>query len=485
MKTAAAYIRVSTDMQTEYSPDSQLSNIRGFAEKNGIILLEEHIYSEDGGKSGKSMAKRDSFQKMISIAKQKPKPFDMILVWKFSRFARNQEEAIVLKSMLKRNDIEVVSISEPLPEGAFGDLVERIIEWTDSYYLINLSGEVKRGMLEKFKRGEPVCPAPIGYKMENGQYLPSEKAPFVRQIFYDYLDGMGLRALADKYGKLGIRTVRGNLPDNRFIEYMLRNPVYCGKLRWSSDGRAASKRNYNNEHILIVQGKHEAIISEEIFNNVQAKLEETKKMYGKYQRREQPVDYMLKGLIRCDTCGATLVLQAALKTQSLQCHNYARGSCHVSHSISVKKAEKALIEYLEMAHVSGVFTIAEPKRSNYSEKEKDLNTILRNEKLKLERIKKAYQDGIDTLEEYKANKTATLDSIKKIEKNLEKQKNAGTKGTDQRSQRTIIQNKIHDVLKVIKNENISASAKNEALRSIIHSITYNKSACELEVLFHE
>lgn len=485
MKTAAAYIRVSTDMQTEYSPDSQLSNIRSFAEKNGIVLLEEHIYAEDGGKSGKSIAKRDSFQKMISVAKQKPKPFDMILVWKFSRFARNQEEAIVLKSMLKRNDIEVISISEPLPEGAFGDLVERIIEWTDSYYLINLSGEVKRGMLEKFKRGEPVCPAPIGYKMENSQYIPNEQAPFVRQIFFDYLEGMGLRALADKYGKLGIRTVRGNLPDNRFIEYMLRNPVYSGKLRWSSDGRTASKRDYNNEHTLIVQGKHEPIVSEEVFNRVQVKLDETKKLYGKYQRREQPVDYMLKGLIRCDTCGATLVLQSALQTKSLQCHNYARGSCHISHSISIKKAEKAIIDYLEMAQVSGVFTIAEPEHTNSSEKEKDLTTILGNEKLKLERIKKAYQDGIDTLEEYKANKTATLDSIKKIEKSLEKQKKADAKGTDQKNQRAIIQNKISKVLKVIKNDNISASVKNEALRSIIHTITYNKSASELEVLFHE
>ena len=194
---------------------------------------------------------------------------------------------------------------------------------------------------------------------------------------------------------------------------------------------------------------------------------------------------MLKGLIRCDTCGATLTLQSALHTPSLQCHNYARGNCHVSHGISVKKAEKAIIDYLEMAKVSGVFTIAEPEQKEVSEKEKDLNIILRNEKLKLERIKKAYQDGIDTLEEYKANKSAVLLSIERIEKSIEKQKKAGTKGTDLKTQRAIIQNKISDVLKVIKSDNISAAAKNEALRTIIKTITYNKSASVLEVLFHE
>ncbi len=485
MKTAAAYIRVSTDMQTEYSPDSQLKLIQDYAEKHDILLLQDHIYEEDGGKSGKSMAKRERFLDMISAAKQRPKPFDMILVWKFSRFARNQEEAIVLKSMLKKNEIEVVSISEPLPEGAFGELVERIIEWTDSYYLVNLSGEVKRGMLEKFSRGEPVCPPPIGYDTADNKYVPNAQAPFVRQVFADFLGGLGMRAIAEKYGNLGLRTTRGNMPDNRFIEYMLRNPVYCGKLRWSSEGRAASKRKYDDEHVLIVQGNHEPLVSEETFNQVQEKLNEIKKIYGKYQRREQPVDYMLKGLIRCNTCGATLTLQSALKTPSLQCHNYARGSCAVSHSISVKKADQAIIDYLKQAEISGVFSVAEKNASVTTEQEKDLARILSNERLRLERIKQAYQDGIDTLEEYKANKTAVLASISKLEKALEKQKKASAKGTDLSKKKTIIQNKISNVLKTLNNEHLSAASKNEALRSIIESITYHKPSSTLEVLFRE
>ena len=97
MKIAACYIRVSTDDQLEYSPDSQLEKIREFAKRNDMILPEEYVFLEDEGVSGRKASKRKEFQKMIAIAKKTPKPFDVILVWKFSRFARNREDSIVYK----------------------------------------------------------------------------------------------------------------------------------------------------------------------------------------------------------------------------------------------------------------------------------------------------------------------------------------------------------------------------------------------------
>lgn len=73
---------------------------------------------------------------MIAAAKSDGHPFDVILLWKFSRFARNQEESIVYKSMLRNKcHVDVVSISEPLIEGPFGGLIERIIEWMDEFTL--------------------------------------------------------------------------------------------------------------------------------------------------------------------------------------------------------------------------------------------------------------------------------------------------------------------------------------------------------------
>ena len=102
MKVAAAYIRVSTDDQLEYSPDSQLSQIRRYAKNNDFVLPEEYIFVEEEGRSGRNSAKRPEFMRMIATAKKNPKPFDAILVWKFSRFARNRQDSIVYKSMLRK-----------------------------------------------------------------------------------------------------------------------------------------------------------------------------------------------------------------------------------------------------------------------------------------------------------------------------------------------------------------------------------------------
>jgi DNA invertase Pin-like site-specific DNA recombinase len=103
---------VSTDEQLEYSPDSQIKKIKEYAKHNDIHISDEFIFLDEGI-SGRKAEKRPAFMKMIALAKTKPKPFDMILVWKFSRFARNREDSIVYKSMLRKQcGIDVVSISE-------------------------------------------------------------------------------------------------------------------------------------------------------------------------------------------------------------------------------------------------------------------------------------------------------------------------------------------------------------------------------------
>jgi DNA invertase Pin-like site-specific DNA recombinase len=163
MKHGAAYIRVSDERQDEFSPDSQLKLIREYCKSNQIFLDDSMIFYDDGI-SAKNAEGRREFQKMIDIAKSTTHPIDLIVVWKFSRFARNQEESIIYKSMLKRLNIEVVSVSEPLRGDPFGSLVERIIEWMDEYYLVRLSGEVKRGMKEKALRGQPNAAPPFGMR---------------------------------------------------------------------------------------------------------------------------------------------------------------------------------------------------------------------------------------------------------------------------------------------------------------------------------
>lgn len=473
MKTAAAYIRVSTDDQIEYSPDSQLKLLREYAKKNDYILPDEYIFQDDGI-SGKDAKHRPAFQKMIALAKSDEHPIDTILVWKFSRFARNQEESIVIKNLLRKIKVDVRSISEPVdPDSAFGSLIERIIEWMDEYYLINLSGEVKRGMLEKVSRGEVVTPPSFGYIVENNVYVPHpDEAPIISRIFDSYLSGVGTRRIAVNLGAEGVRTKRGNLPDNRFVEYILRNPVYIGKIRWSKEGRAASTRDYTNENIIIVDGKHKPLVDMDTWNAVQNKLDAQKKAYGKYQRKEQPIEFMLKGLVRCSSCGSTLT--QSQKGIGIQCHHFARGTCKVSHYISIAKINNAVLAALESSIEHMSFNIKPQSRISLANGP-DINKLIANEIKKLERVKAAYENGIDTLDEYIENKTKIQQTIKKLQAEIPQPKETFNKKAYAKKVRTVL-----DILK----SDVSEKEKNEVLRTIIDHITLHRPDTSIDIVFY-
>ena len=150
---AAAYIRVSTDDQIEFSPASQLNQIHIYAENHQLLLLDSHIYMDEGI-SGRTAARRPAFLKMISAARETPRPFDMILVWKYSRFARSRQDSIFYKSLLRREcGIDVISITEPLSDDPTSILMEALLEAMDEYYSVNLGQEVRRGMRKNYKRG--------------------------------------------------------------------------------------------------------------------------------------------------------------------------------------------------------------------------------------------------------------------------------------------------------------------------------------------
>lgn len=168
---------------------------------------------------------RSDFQQMISLAKEAAHP-DYILTWKFSRFARNQEESIVYKSLLRKNNVQVISVSEPLPDGPFSSLIERIIEWMDEYYSIRLSGEVRRGMMEKALSGGYQSPPPLGYQKPPGTSIPQvyePEAAIYRQIKEYALAGRSPTSIARLLNSQGLRTKRGHAFDSRSIRYICKS----------------------------------------------------------------------------------------------------------------------------------------------------------------------------------------------------------------------------------------------------------------------
>ena len=478
MKTAAAYLRVSTERQDEYSLDSQLKLIRDYASKNDYIVPDEFVFVDDGI-SGRSAKKRGAFQSMIGWAKEKERPFDAILVWKFSRFARNQEESIVYKSMLKRCGVEVVSISEPLAEGPFGSLIERILEWMDEFYSIRLSGEVKRGMAEKVSRGEIVTIPSFGYDVEGKRYVPNAQADIVRRIYADYLSGKGLATIARELSLEGVRTRRGNLPENRWVKYILSNPVYIGKLRWSKDGKANyTRENENTVNSVLIDAGHEHIIDDATWQAVQEKIARSARGRVKYARNDRPVEWMLKGLVRCSSCGSTLVYQW-LACPSMQCHKYAHGQCQLSHSLSIEKANRLVIEALEHYSSSSVFPVA--PHTVKQESGPDYEHLIAVEQVKLRRVLEAYEAGIDTLEEYAAKKARLTEGIKELQARAAQ---AETAARSHLIDPADMRKKVRGVLDVINDPAKSEAAKNAALKTVLSYIVYNKPKQNLELYFY-
>ena len=480
MKTAAAYLRVSTEAQDEYSLDSQLKLIRSYAASHDMVVPDEFVFTDDGI-SGRSAKKRPEFQRMIGWAKEKDRPFEAILVWKFSRFARNQEESIVYKSMLSRSGVEVISISEPLAEGPFGSLIERILEWMDEFYSIRLSGEVKRGMAEKVSRGEIVTPPAFGYDVDSAakRYVPNGDAPTVRKIYADYLSGKGMATIARELGLAGIRTTRGNPPDNRFVKYVLQNPVYIGKLRWSKSGHSNySRENFDAENSYLVDGHHEPLIDAASWEAVQERLSRSERGRRKYQRDGQSADWMLKGLVRCSSCGSTLV-RLSTACPSMQCHKYAKGTCRVSHSLSIARANRQVIGALEYACENLAFPVA-PHTVKRPASAPDYAHLISVERVKLRRIQEAYETEVYTLEDFARRRKEILARIDE----LEQQRGAAEAAVQSKTlQPADFRGKVLDVLQLIKDPNQTEAAKNAALRSILSYIVYEKAENRLALYF--
>lgn len=474
LKTAAAYIRVSTEDQIEYSPASQLEKIREYAKRNEYILPDEFIFADEGI-SGRNTAKRPEFNRMIGAAKQKPKPFDAILLWKFSRFARNREDSIVYKSMLRKQcGIDVISISENVGDDKMSVLIEAMIEAMDEYYSINLGEEVKRGMSEKVSRGEAVTIPSFGYNIDNGVYVPDPvTAPVLLSIFEDFANGKGYRAIATDLNNRGFRTRRGNLFENRTVKYILRNPVYIGKIRWTPTGRA--DRYSGSGDTIIIDGNHEPIVDTKLWNDVQKRLSELPK--AKYMHDAQPKKpFMLQGLIRCDSCGATL---CRANKDSLQCYSYAHGTCHVSHSISVKKLDEIFIQGLEQTVRLENFKL-DPQHKNRTTGDLNEKTIARieREKTKLKRAREAYESEVYSLDEYKETKAAVEKTISNLKKKLKSELE-----TDAAEATRLLKGKIMATLPSLHSAALTEAEKNSLVKRFLSKAVLYKPSNDIELFF--
>lgn len=471
---AAAYIRVSTDDQMELSPDSQMEKIREYAAKNGLLLLSEYIFHDDGI-SGRAAEKRPGFQQMIATAKDPSHPFDTIIVWKFSRFARNQEESIFYKSILRSKcKVDVVSVSEPLIAGPFGSLIERIIEWMDEFYSVRLAEEVKRSMTVNAKNGTLQSTPSFGYRVENRQLvIVPEEAEIIREIFRRFISGDAMFRIAKDLSSRGIRTHRGNPFENRTIDYILNNPVYLGKLRWTPTGR--THRNFKNDDSIIADALHEPIIDAETWDAAQARCAELKKSYKRYGKPSSERKHWLCGVVRCSTCGATLIWASP---HFMKCNNYAHGRCTTTQHIAVEALEESFLAQLQhdltfAESVACVVQAAKPAHSDQRLQQQRARIVSR-----IDRLRESYLDGVETLETYKAARQQMQAQLDDLDAQIAE--SAAVPVVDTAA---LLRNAIAAVLETLRSPTATVAQKYESAMSIIDRCTFDKSQMLLSISY--
>lgn len=466
---------VSTDNQTEYSPDAQLKAIKEYAKKHDLQIDPNYIF-KDEGISGRKAEKRPEFMRMIATAKTKPNsPFSKILVHKFDRFARNREDSVVYKSLLKKEcNVDVVSITEDFGDDKFSVILEAMLEAMAEYYSLNLSDEVMKGMKEKANRGEWQSKAPFGYKMINKELIVEEKqAMIVKMIYSDYLNGLGFQKIAKKLNDMKIKTNRGNNFEVRTVEYILRNQIYCGIINWCPNSRDSWDFDYRTKNSISKSGNYPIIVSRDDFEKVQSKIATTKEKY-KYIKGEQN-QHWLRKLVKCSNCGSTLTTTQ----NALQCIGYSHGSCTESHYIGLNKISKAILEQLKKDFTSPIsLNIKSTKKDNNLEEREIIKNLINQEEEKLIRCKNLYIEGIDTIDEYRDNKISINNRLAELKDKFENFK------VDKKEnyEKNFLIN-VKNVYELLIDSNIDMSIKYNAIHNIIDKIVYNKKEETLEITY--
>ena len=283
--TAVIYARYSSDNQREESIEGQIRECTAYAEKNDITLVKHYIDRAISAKTDN----RPQFQQMIKDSDKKL--FDIVLVWKLDRFARNRYDSARYKTQLKKNGVKLMSATEIISEGPEGIILESVLEGYAEYYSADLAEKVVRGQTENILKGR--CNGgrgTFGYTLDSERkfHIDPLASPFVLESFTKYRDGLTMKEIRDWLNENGIKNPVGGAFTYNSVEHMLKNRRYIGELKFRD---------------VVVPDAIPPIVPLELFDDVQEKIAKNKKAPA---RRKAEDDYLLTTKLHCGCCGALM-----------------------------------------------------------------------------------------------------------------------------------------------------------------------------------
>lgn len=309
---AVIYARYSSDNQREESIEGQIRECAAYAEKNGITVLRHYIDRAFSAKTDN----RPEFQQMIRDSGRKL--FDLVIVWKLDRFARNRYDSARYKSILKKNGIKVVSATEVISEGAEGIILESVLEGYAEYFSADLAEKVIRGQKENaLKCKSNGGSVPIGYTVDKEQNFQIDPvtSPFVLESFRRYDNGATMKSIRDWLNEQGVTNARGRAISYDTVDRLLKNRRYIGE--------------YAFRDVVIPDGIP-AIVPQDLFDRVQEKIALNRRAPARHKAED---DYLLTTKLFCGNCGAMLFGECGTG-RSGETHHYYKCA-------SVKRKTKA------------------------------------------------------------------------------------------------------------------------------------------------
>ena len=361
---------------------------------------------------------------MVTEAISKDKPFEVILVWKFSRFSRDRVDNAIYKNRLKKRGVRIVSIKEPTDDSPAGQFMEGVIEEVDAFYSANLSQEVRRGQRKVAERGYyPGNRAPYGYKLEkireddgnafhNIFVKEPDTAPIVRRIFDEAIAG---RTYTDIREGLNRDRVPPPEPKNKkdakskkwcdsTLYSVLHNLHHAGFIVWGVNSQSGDPP-------VVAKGRHEPIVSEDKFN-LAGRVMVSKAREVTHPKQTASV-YMLSRMLQCRHCGETLIVRPSkLQTSRYyQCRTRRHDGVEVCDcpNLNIQKLEERVLrvvldEILCPSNVQvAISKMSEELTKPYEEKHAVLQAIESELAVlngRQSRVMEAYEAGAYTVDDY-------------------------------------------------------------------------------------
>lgn len=382
---AVIYARYSSSNQREESIEGQIRICTEYAKKKGYKITNQYI---DRAMTGKN-DNRPAFRQMLNDSDKGM--FDVLLVYKTDRFARNRYDSAIHKTRLKKNKVQIEYAAEQIPNDSTAVLIEGFLENLAEYYSVNLSENTKRGKYENaLKKKSNGGVTPIGYKRIDGSLvIDEEKAPVIRFVFQNYIDGISYaNIIKNARERYGIKLSMSGL------KLILQNEVYTGKYIY---------RTYDGE-TFVYEDNHEAIVSREIYEKAKEKRLANKRSpnAGKGKRK-----YALSGLINCGECGGHIIVSHSYKKGEpaffrLYCLNRKEHKNCNNPTRKMEIVENAVIEAIKnkILDRKTIKTLAEKacslQEDNSLDKLKELQTELKNVQKSKNNIIAAIEQGIIT-----------------------------------------------------------------------------------------